>query len=102
MNTLTGMVFMFMYFTLYDFMAHKTSSIFHFTSHDDTYIPYMLNDLQYDRGAMELSTQQTTHWVHLSQSTVERAHPWICLNKSQAWPHYHALTCYFFSVNAWL
>lgn len=39
---------MFMYFTLYDFMVHKTSSMFHFLHFMMAHSPDMLNDLQYD------------------------------------------------------
>lgn len=57
-----------MYFTFHDFMAHKTSNILYFiiTHHDGTHSPYMLNDLHYDEGEMELSTQQTTGSVESS------------------------------------
>lgn len=83
-----------MYFTFHDFMAHKTNNIFQrfITHYDSTHSPYMRSGLRYDKGVMELSTQQTP-------GSVERAHPWIWLNKGQAWPHYHALTCYFFESN---
>ena len=81
-----------MYFILHDFLVHETSSMIHFTSHHTTHSPYMLwwvTVWPRCNGAFNTAT----HCGHLSQYTVESAHPWLCLNKGQTWPHYHALTC---------